>query len=73
MTLNELRTSKEDFVNAKVIASILKCDECALHMAATEEPEKLGFPCTVIGKRVRFPREAFIAFCEGKREALANG
>lgn len=66
MTLKELRESGEDFVNAKVIASILRCDEAALHIAAVESPEKLGFPCTVIGKRVRFPVGAFIAYCDGK-------
>lgn len=69
MTLEELREWPEEFVNAKEIASIIGCDPYALTIAARETPEKLGFPAMVIGKRTRFPRRAFIRYCEGRYHA----
>ncbi len=65
MTLEELKNDPREFVNSKDIAKIVRMDPYALTLTAREEPEKLGFPCMVVGKRVRFPRRAFIRFVEG--------
>ena len=65
MTLEELKNDPREFVNSADLAKIIGMDPYALTLTAREEPEKLGFPCTVVGKRVRFPRRAFIRFVEG--------
>lgn len=65
MTLEELKACDKAFVNSADIAKIVGCDPYALTLTAREHPERLGFPSMVIGKRVRFPRLAFIKFVEG--------
>lgn len=66
MTLEELKNCNKEFVNSTDIAKIIGCDPYALSLTARNFPENLGFPCVVIGKRVRFPRKAFIKFVEGE-------
>lgn len=67
MTLEELKADPREFVNSADIAKIIGIDPYALTLTARKEPEKLGFPCMVVGKRVRFPRRAFIKFVEGEQ------
>lgn len=67
MTLEELKNDPREFVNSADIAKIVRVDPYALTLTARENPEKLGFPCMVVGKRVRFPRRAFIKWVEGDR------
>lgn len=66
MTFEELKQSDKEFVVAADIAQIVGCAQYALVLTAREHPERLGFPSIVIGKRVRFPRRAFIKFVEGQ-------
>lgn len=68
MTLEELKADPREFVNAHDIAPIIGCGDYLLVLTAREAPDTLGFPCTVMGKRVRFPKRAFIKFIEGGRE-----
>ena len=68
MTFQELKEDPREFVNAKDIAPIIGCAPYYLTLTAREAPQELGFPCTVMGARVRFPRRAFIKFVEGERE-----
>lgn len=65
MTLEELKNDDRDFVNSTDIAPIIGCSAYYLTLTAREAPEQLGFPCTVMGRRVRFPRRPFIRFVEG--------
>ena len=65
MTYEELLKSDKEFVVAADIAPIIRCDPYALHMAAIQCPERLGFPSIVLGRRVKFPRRAFIKWVEG--------
>ncbi len=66
MTFEELKSSGKEFVVAADIAKIIGIDPYALILTAREAPEKLGFPCLVVGRRVRFPRRAFIKWVEGE-------
>lgn len=68
MTFQELKEDPREFVNSADIAKIIGMDPYALTLAAREAPQELGFPCMVVGRRVRFPRRAFIKFVEGERE-----
>lgn len=67
MTFSELKNCDKEFVNSADIAKIIGIDPYALTLTARENPEKLGFPCMVVGRRVRFPRRAFIKWVEGDR------
>ena len=65
MTLAEIKSSDEVFLNAADIADVLQADPATIRLAAKQRPELLGFPVCVCGRRVRIPRLAFIAFVEG--------
>lgn len=73
MTYQEIRASDREFLNSADIAPLIGCDPYALTIAAREQPELLGFPATVIGKRVRFPRRAFLRFLSGDPEPEQGG
>jgi len=55
MTLDEIRKSDRPFLNATDIAQVIGTDPNSIRMMAQNYPEKLGFPVTVIKKRVRHP------------------
>jgi len=52
------------FVTAAEIAPILECNPNDLRGQAQDRPDLLGFPVTVYGSRVKFPRQPFIQFVE---------
>jgi hypothetical protein len=62
VTLKEIEESTKILLNAEDIAPILECDPQDLRCQAQLDPSKLGFPTIVIGRRVKFPRQAFLAF-----------
>ena len=67
MTLEEIRNVKREYLLPNEIASIIGCDAQDIRVAAREKPELLGFNVCVIGSRVKIPKRAFIAWCEGVR------
>lgn len=48
------------------VAPVLGCHPYAINVQALTDPARLGFPVTVIGRRVKIPRAAFLAWLEGK-------
>lgn len=52
----------EAFLNAAQVAAIVSCDPQTLRSQAKTDPMALGFPVTVVGRRVRFPSRQFCAF-----------
>lgn len=62
MTLDELKKSKEVLVTVNDIALILGMDPQSIRSMAKSEPQKLGFPVTVVGSRVKVPRKPFLKF-----------
>lgn len=67
MTIEEIENYPEDILIPKHIASILKCDPYCINLQADKCPEKLGFPVSVIGSRVKIPRIPFLNFIRGKK------
>lgn len=66
MTLDEIRAMDKPTLTPAEVARFLHCDAQGLRMTAREAPDSLGFPVSVIGSRVKIPREAFICFMTGK-------
>lgn len=60
-TLPELaaKTDREWFT-AVEICGVLNMDPQTLRLTARQRPELLGFPATISGTRVRFPRIPFL-------------
>lgn len=72
MTLDELKTLDKPILVPKDVAPFLCCDPYTITLQAREAPEKLGFPVSVIGKRTKIPKDAFIRWYEGNsKEATA--
>ena len=76
MTLNEIKGSSAEFLTPAQVAGVIGCAPYAINVQAKADASKLGFPVCVMGRRVRIPRRAFVAWLEGgnakaEREASA--
>lgn len=65
MTWQELKESDKLFVTADDVSEVLNCDPQTLRLAVRERKDLVGFPCSMIGKTLRIPRQAFIKWVEG--------
>lgn len=66
ITLNELKGMDRETFTADMLAQIIGCNPHYLRVAARKQPELLGFPALIYGSRVKFPKEGFIRFMEGR-------
>ena len=62
MTVAEIQAYPAEYLTADQIAPILGANPDTIRRQAREAPELLGFPRTVIGRRVRFPKRPFLQF-----------
>lgn len=65
MTLDDVRQLDKATLTPAEAASVLGVSPQLLRIQARQQPERLGFPVTVIGRRVLIPREPFLAVMEG--------
>ena len=77
MTLQQIEALPKNLLTAADVADYLETDPNTLRWQAREEPEKLGFPVSVMGNRVKIPKEGFIFFCKYGRpiftQLVTNG
>ena len=66
MTIDQLRTSTDVYINAADVAPILRCDAQQIRAQAHRDPAMLGYPVVIIGRRVRIPRIPFLLFLDGR-------
>lgn len=66
MTLDDIRKMTKGTISPAEAASVIGCDPFYIRLMARQSPENLGFPVIVYNSRTKIPREAFIAFMEGK-------
>lgn len=60
-TLEELvKKTDRDFFTAREISGALGVSPELLRLTARQRPELLGFPATLVGNRVKFPRIPFL-------------
>ena len=62
MTVEEIKASTDRWLTADQIAPVLECDPNSIRRQAQADPQKLGFPVTVIGARVKVNRLGFLRF-----------
>ena len=63
-TLEEIETCGKDMLCPADIAPFLECHPYTITLTARQQPELLGFPVCVMGRRVRIPRVGFIKWYE---------
>lgn len=61
-TLEEIEALPGEMLTCTQIARVVGADPQTIHLQATLRPDMLGFPVTVMGKRVKIPKRAFIKF-----------
>lgn len=64
--LDAIRHMESDVITPRIAATVLHCDPYSINVAARDCPGDLGFPIIRIGKRVKIPRLAFLAYMEGR-------
>lgn len=65
MTLDEIKSSDKVLLTPADIAEALGVDAQGIRIMAREQPERLGFPVTVVGRGghgIRIPRVPFLRF-----------
>ena len=65
-TLQEVEAYTGDFLTPKDVAKVLGCDAQTIRIQANRCPERLGFPVSVIGTRVKIPKVGFLRFMKGE-------
>lgn len=66
MTLEEIRRSDKAFLTPGDIAPVLGSDPQTIRVTARTAPERIGFPFTFTGNRMKIPRVPFLIFMEGR-------
>ena len=58
------------FLTVMETALLLGCDPQCLRSQARSNPDQLGFPVTIVGRRIRVPRVPFIEYIGMPQEEL---
>ena len=62
MTLEDIQTSQKIYLSVSDVASLLHCDGQAMRVQAHTNPQALGYPVIIIGRRIRIPRIPFLRY-----------
>lgn len=65
MTIEDIKGSDKVMLTPAEVADVLGVDAQGIRIIAREQPERLGFPVTVVGRGghgVRIPRVPFLRF-----------
>lgn len=73
MGICELEKMTRETISCEAAADVIGCNPQLLRIQARECPKALGFPVIVVGKRVKIPRLAFIAFMRGDGAMASTG
>lgn len=68
MTLEDIRRFEREYLTPVQVAPLLGLDPQYIRIQARTDADKLGFPVTVCGTRIKIPRRAFLRFMEGGGE-----
>ena len=66
MTLQEIKGSTKPFLTPREVAGVLGSDPQTIRVTARTAPERVGFPFTFTGNRMKIPRIPFLVFMEGR-------
>ena len=64
-TLDDIKAIPKETLIPKDICGYLACSQYTINCQAQHAPEKLGFPVSVMGSRIKIPKAGFIAWAEG--------
>lgn len=65
MKLEEIRKSDKTVLTPDDIAEVLGSNAHTISLTARQHPERVRYPYTFIGSRMKIPREAFLRWFDG--------
>lgn len=66
MTLNEIAQIDREFITVAEASAYFGCNPQKLREQAHRDREKLGFPVSIIGNRVKIPKDGFVNYFKGE-------
>lgn len=66
-TLADIEALDTEVLTCAQVAPILCANPTTIHGQAMERPELLGFPVICAGRRVKIPKQPFLAFMRGAK------
>lgn len=73
MTFAEIERCNKDFLTPQDVSEVLGCHPYSINVQAREDIGRLGFPASLIGTRVRIPREGFIRWVKYGNAPVERG
>lgn len=70
MTIEEIRKSDKEFLIPGDIADVFGAHQQTINIQAKQDPDKLGFPVSVMGNRVKIPRLGFLHWWDYGRSVV---
>ena len=67
MTYSEILTSNKDMLTPYDIAPLLGSDPATIRLTARDYPDRIGFPFTFCGSRMKIPRLGFLNWMKGEK------
>ncbi len=68
MTIDEIRVTDKPMLSPVDVAEVLGSDPQTIRLTAKMAPERVGYPFTFTGNRMKIPRIGFIRWMEGNKE-----
>lgn len=65
MTIDEIRATDKPMLSPVDVAEVLGSDPQTIRLTAKMAPERVGYPFTFTGNRMKIPRIGFINWMEG--------
>lgn len=67
MTIDEIRATDKPMLSPVDVAEVLGSDPQTIRLTAKMAPERVGYPFTFTGNRMKIPRIGFINWMEGTK------
>ena len=65
MTMDEILATDKVMLSASDIAEVLGSDPMTIRLMARLDPDRVGFPFTFVGNRMKIPRAGFLRWMNG--------
>ena len=66
MTIDEIRKAGKECLSPQDIAGVLGSQANTIRLTAIQYPERIGYPFTFSGNRMKIPKDGFLKWYEGK-------
>ena len=65
LTIKEMRVSCKEMLTPGDIAPVIGSDRFTISVTARQHPERINYPFTFVGNRMKIPRVGFLRWYDG--------